>query len=236
MHLAPAHVVVSQCFFSGLPLEAATDCAETCQSTLATSNCKFCGEGISGSSLKSAQEGEPLCDFCPDGLKKDNFELIIPFLGDATTCFKMNQFFLSYKIAEEDPNCRLARNFNYICGCEGSGYAGADSQAKKTALVWAPRMSGLLSFFCSFMIIVHILRDPSRRRKTNGQLMVTMSVFDLMGSAAYAFTSFPIPRGKSEYPILETFVADPTLVSTASLSCILIRIFDFGLWREHTFM
>ena len=131
-------VIVLQCFFSGLPLRAAMECAETCQTTLAASDCKFCGTGISGSSLKSAQEGEPVCDFCPDGLKKANFDRIIPFLGEATTCFKMNQFFLSYKIAKGDSNCRLARNFNYICGCEGSGYAGTNSQAKRTALVWIP--------------------------------------------------------------------------------------------------
>ena len=159
---------------------------------------------------------------------------MFPFLGEATTCYKMNQFFLSYRIAKEDPNCRLAENFNSVlCGCEGSGYAGANSQAKRTALVWIPRMSALLSFCGSFVIIFYIVRDPSKRRKTNGQLMVTMSVFDLMGSAAYAFTSFPISKGAKTPICKKCFYQSDT-----SLNCptVLFRFYDYRLWRERRIM
>merc|ERR1719401_1007840 len=39
-----------------------------------------------------------------------------------------------------------------------------------------------------------ILRDPAKKSKIRGQLLVMMSLFDLIGSAGYAFTSLPIPE------------------------------------------
>lgn len=66
-------------FFSGLPLWAAQECAIACKSKLASSGCKFCGKGISGSSLRSPSEDEPVCVFCPDGLKRSYWDRVIPF-------------------------------------------------------------------------------------------------------------------------------------------------------------
>jgi len=183
-----------ECFLSGLPLEGAQECANTCESTLTSSSCKICGKGISGSNLQSGAEGEATCNFCPDGLKKSHWDRVIPFIGSNATCFKLNQFFLNYPIAENDHNCQLALNFNYICDCEGPGYAGADSDAKRKVLVWFPRVSGILSFLSSSAIILDIARDRKKRRKLYGQLMLTMSVFDLMGSAAYSLTTLPMPK------------------------------------------
>lgn len=105
-------------------------------------------------------------------MQKSNFDREIPFIGNNATCFKLNQFFLNYPIAEDDPNCQLALNFNYICECEGSGYAGANTDAKKTALVWAPRASAILSFFSSSAIIFDVARNKKTRKKVYGQLMV----------------------------------------------------------------
>jgi len=173
---------------------AAQECAQKCGATLTASSCKVCGRGISADSLQSAQEGEPVCNFCPDGLKRSNNDVVIPFLGESTTCKKMNQFFLSYNIANDNPNCQLALNFNYICDCEGPGYAGADSPAKKKALVWVPRLAAILSFCGSSAIIADIVRAPAKRTQLRNQLLVMMSAFDLMGSAAYALTSLPIPE------------------------------------------
>lgn len=45
-------------------------------------------------------------------------------------------------------------------------------------------------------IIFDILRERSRRQELYQQIMILMSVFDIIGSTAYAFTSAPIP---SEY-------------------------------------
>jgi len=183
-----------ECFLSGLSLKGAQECADTCESTLAAPSCKICGKGISGGSLQSAAEDEAQCNFCPDGLKKSHFDREIPFIGSNATCFKLNQFFLNYQIAENDDNCQLALNFNYICDCEGPGYAGANSDAKRRALVWMPRVSGIVSFLSSSAIIVDVVRDKKKRKKLYGQLMLIMSVFDLMGSAAYSLTTLPIPK------------------------------------------
>ena len=55
-------------------------------------------------------------------------------------------FYLSMYIDANDQRCELAQMFNYICGCEGNGYVGADTKAKRTALEWLPRVMALLSF------------------------------------------------------------------------------------------
>jgi hypothetical protein len=33
---------------------------------------------------------------------------------------------------------------NCICGCEGQGYAGADTSTKKVVLAWLPRTAAIL--------------------------------------------------------------------------------------------
>lgn len=42
-------------------------------------------------------------------------------------------------------------------------------------------------------IIIDILRTGSSRRELYQQIMICMSIFDIIGSLAYAFTSAPIP-------------------------------------------
>ena len=185
-----------QCFLSGLSLRGAQECAAACDSTLVASSCKICGKTVSGSALQSASKGEPACNFCPDELKKSHFDRVMPFMGKDATCEQTNQFFLNYEIAENDSNCQLALGFNHICDCKGPGYAGANTDTKRSALVWVPRVSSILSFFGSSSIIVDIVRDKEKKSKIYGQLMVAMSVFDLMGSAAYSLTTLPIPKGK----------------------------------------
>jgi hypothetical protein len=62
----------------------------------------------------------------------------------------MQAFFNRLEVHKDSGNCRLAQTLNYICGCEGPGYVGANTQAKKNALVWLPRISAILSFLVSF--------------------------------------------------------------------------------------
>ena len=188
--------LLSQCFLSGLPLRGAQECANTCESTLVSKTCKICGSDVSGISLESANERVPTCNFCPDGLKRQYWEREIPFIGSNATCYKLNQFFLNYQLPESDANCQLALNFNYICDCEGPGYAGADSDTKRMALVWVPRVSAILSFIGSCAIIINVLKDKKKRLKLYCQLMASMSFFDLMGSVAYSLTTIPIPKGE----------------------------------------
>jgi hypothetical protein len=49
-------------------------------------------------------------------------------------------------------------------------------------------MSASLSLFGSSMIIYDILRDRSKLGSVFHNLMVTMSVFDILGSIAWAFS------------------------------------------------
>jgi len=51
----------------------------------------------------------------------------------------------------------------------------------------------IVSLVCSAAIITNVVRDEKKRATTYGQLMVTMSAFDVVGSAAYALTSLPTP-------------------------------------------
>jgi len=194
-----------KCYLSGLHLNGARECADVCGSTLFASSCKICGKAVVSKTLESAQDGEPRCNFCNDNLKESNFDNIIRFMGKDTTCFEVNQFFSNYDIAQDNPNCELARGFNHLCGCGGSegsegseeisGYAGADTLAKRRALVWVPRVTSIISMIGSLSIIADVRRDTARRRTPHGQLMMALSIFDFMGSLAYSFTSLPIPEG-----------------------------------------
>lgn len=186
-----------QCFLSGLPIKGAMDCAATCDSTFVSRDCKICGEAVTGD-LLLAKPDEPVCNFCPGRLDKAYNDRVIPFMGEDATCFNVDRFFQNAYVAETNPNCKLALGFNYICGCEGPGYAGADTQAKRRALVWVPRTSAILSLLGSLAIVVDVFRDKVKRKTPYGQLMIAMSVFDFLGSAGYSLTSLPIP---SEYSV-----------------------------------
>ena len=67
------------------------------------------------------------------------------------------------------------------------------SRKKQAALVWLPRVIAILSIMGSSFMIYDIMRVHTRRSKLLYQLLVTLSIFDIVGSIAYAFTSLPIP-------------------------------------------
>lgn len=114
-------------------------------------------------------------------------------------CSSMDFLIDSLQIDADDINCRLSQKLNFACGCAGSGYAGASNTSKQAVLTWLPRTTAILSFLGSTFIIVDILRDRKRRRKLFGNMMVMMSLFDALGSAAYAFTTLPIPANSYIY-------------------------------------
>ena len=184
--------------------------------------CKFCPDALTGSNLVeghlAVQTGDEQCSFCP------NDDVLYPhrtfaLFGSQIECWQMQAFFERIKYSVDSVNCRLAQSFNHICGCTGSGYAGAGTDAKKAALVWLPRVMAILSimvrcvhFFCIFamfflcihifdaivyqgssFIIYDVLRVHTRRSKLLYQLLITLSIFDIVGSIAYAFTSLPTP-------------------------------------------
>jgi len=64
---------------------------------------------------------------------------------------------------------------------------------KRAALAWLPRAMALLSVFGSAFIIYDVMKARDGRKQLFDQMMVALSIFDLFGAVAYAFTSFPIP-------------------------------------------
>jgi len=182
------------CYFSGLPLPGARDCAEICESSVITPECKFCPKDLSLESLGTAKDSDSACEFCPSGLKEEFYDRQVG-LFEGINCFLVDEFFRNYQIAESDENCQLAQVMNYKCECDGPGYAGANTKAKRAALAWLPRMMAIMSLVGSAYIILDVMYlNKRRRKKLFGQLMVTLSTFDLFGSTAYALTTIPLPK------------------------------------------
>ena len=125
-------------------------CARACgaEAALNDKECKYCSEEIT--EFQFAQNDEDRCVFCPqdDILYPDR---IVPLFGDTVTCSDMDTFFQRLPVPQSSSNCQLAQSMNYICGCEGKGYGGANTQSKKAALAWMPRISACLSFLVSLI-------------------------------------------------------------------------------------
>eukprot|EP00550_Attheya_septentrionalis_P002410 CAMPEP_0198280698 /NCGR_PEP_ID=MMETSP1449-20131203/727_1 /TAXON_ID=420275 /ORGANISM="Attheya septentrionalis, Strain CCMP2084" /LENGTH=1194 /DNA_ID=CAMNT_0043976127 /DNA_START=257 /DNA_END=3841 /DNA_ORIENTATION=+ len=156
-------------------------------------SCLFCPDlKVSYANKSPTTETEPETSWCPNFCP--NKDMKLPNRTIRTFRLQCSEIpFLSV----DDPSgrdCRLLMNFDYICGCTGHWYGGADTQTKRSVLAWLPRCMAFLSFVGSTLIIVDISRDDRKLKKTFGQLMILLSVFDIMGSVAYAFTTLPIPE------------------------------------------
>lgn len=90
---------------------------------------------------------------------------------------------------------------NYVCGCSGEGYLGADSLAKQKTLVWLPRVSAMLSMLGSLFIIYDTTKSQAKRKKVMNQLLCGLSIFDIFGALGYVFTTLPIPKDHVYGPI-----------------------------------
>jgi hypothetical protein len=133
--------VEDDCFFVGLPLRGAKECASTCGSRLEFPTCKFCPSDLSLSNLGSGlEEGEEECEFCPGGLQREYWDQEVSIFGEGVNCFLIDEFYQKYHISKSAPNCQLAQTVNYLCGCHGIGYGGANNESKQAALVWLPRV------------------------------------------------------------------------------------------------
>jgi len=151
------------------------------------------------------------CDLCP----KDDF---IPFPNatfsmpdpaarrapemssissiGTVTCGEMSD--LLGAIPQNSDECFFAQTVAFMCGCnEGvSTYLEADTIGRQAALAWVPRVTAILSLFCSVSIMFDIMRSRRQKRKPFSvyhEIMLMMSMFDVCGSFAFAFTSLPIP-------------------------------------------
>eukprot|EP00565_Helicotheca_tamesis_P009073 CAMPEP_0185728338 /NCGR_PEP_ID=MMETSP1171-20130828/3716_1 /TAXON_ID=374046 /ORGANISM="Helicotheca tamensis, Strain CCMP826" /LENGTH=823 /DNA_ID=CAMNT_0028397037 /DNA_START=55 /DNA_END=2526 /DNA_ORIENTATION=+ len=172
--------------------KAVESCALTCGGALSFPDCKFCPKDISGFDF-GIDSDEGKCDFCPaNDVQYPNREF--PLFGDGVKCWQVQKFFKNTDVNADAKNCRLVQMMNYICGCAGPGYGGASTETKKRVLVWLPRMMAILSFFGSAFIVYDASKTKKRRKKLLNQLLIALSVCDILGSCAYAFTSFPIPE------------------------------------------
>ena len=88
------------------------------------------------------------CCFCPNhDIRYPHW--LVPLFGDNISCWQMQGFYENMDIPKDSQNCVLAQSMNFICGCEGTGYAGANTQAKAAALAWVPRVMAILSTLVS---------------------------------------------------------------------------------------
>lgn len=76
------------------------------------------------------------------------------FDGGQVTCWQMQSFFERNKVHKDSKNCRIFQSLNHICGCQGTGYAGASTTAKQKALVWVPRLVAIMSLLVRYFVCV----------------------------------------------------------------------------------
>lgn len=141
------------CFFPPSPIilidsHNVESCAATCAASIEFgTSCKTCGDTITGFEFGVENPSEDRCKFCPqDDMIYPQRE--VPFFsvgGAEVKCWQVQSFFGRVDIDKESTNCMLSQAQNYICGCEGTGYAGANTLAKQNALVWMPRVAAILS-------------------------------------------------------------------------------------------
>ena len=81
----------------------------------------------------------------------------VTLFGENITCEMVQGFFNKMEVHKDSQNCRLAQSVNYICGCEGTGYAGANTKTKRIMLVWLPRVSGILSIMVGIVVLFFII-------------------------------------------------------------------------------
>ncbi len=126
------------------------DCVKSCDAQIQFGSCKFCPDGLNALDFGVDNEADK-CHFCPKHDIKYP-DRLVPVFGDNITCWQMQEFYDSVDIDINSQNCALAQKMNFICGCEGTGYAGANTEAKQAALAWLPRMMAVLSIFVSFSL------------------------------------------------------------------------------------
>jgi hypothetical protein len=127
-------------------------CAETCNAgaALASKECKFCPTKLTEFSF-GVDNKDDRCQFCPQNDVQFPDRRVSLF-GDHVTCSQMESFFERLPVPKDSSNCQLAQSTNYICGCEGRGYAGANTSTKKVVLAWLPRTAAILSILVSVRV------------------------------------------------------------------------------------
>jgi hypothetical protein len=122
-------------------------CASSCgaEAALMTKSCKFCPSDLTKFEF-GIKKKEERCIFCPESnLQFPDRTISLFGKTPNTSCDQMESFFQRMPVPNDSTNCQLAQSMNYVCGCDGIGYAGANTQTKRNALVWMPRVAAVLS-------------------------------------------------------------------------------------------
>jgi len=201
------------CLYLGLTDLGVERCTKVCggSSSLTFSDCKFCPADVAVAEINQLGDSENnACQFC-DGKKnscsenkRDRWDMKFPdrvmdMFGGMKCWAVADMFNTLTNFDTNSATCQLGRMYNYICGCEGDGYAGANTNRKRVMLAWLPRISGILSFLGSLLTIIDLLNDKKRRTMLIYQLTIVLSTFDIFGSIGYSLTSLPLPRGEHMY-------------------------------------
>jgi hypothetical protein len=105
-----------------------------------------------GSSICGCPPIENHCSFCPEegfqvpeSYREKPVVILNRFLGFTPTCEVAFDF--QYQLRADDFLCWSATLRSDVCGCNGGvwDYMNADTEAKKIALAWLPRVAALLS-------------------------------------------------------------------------------------------
>eukprot|EP00751_Fragilariopsis_kerguelensis_P044044 CAMPEP_0170991074 /NCGR_PEP_ID=MMETSP0736-20130129/8886_1 /TAXON_ID=186038 /ORGANISM="Fragilariopsis kerguelensis, Strain L26-C5" /LENGTH=796 /DNA_ID=CAMNT_0011416181 /DNA_START=106 /DNA_END=2497 /DNA_ORIENTATION=- len=181
------------CFFpeKGIP-RVQNEIIEVAASVEFGASCKMCGEKITGFDF-GVENPSDRCNFCPeeDVMYPDRNIPLFSTDDREIKCWQVQAFFSRIDVPKDSKNYQLAQQQNYICGCKGPGYGGANTQKKRNALVWMPRIAAILSILGSLFVLVDVLKDKQKRWLLFNLLMAQISLFDIIGSLAYAFTSAP---------------------------------------------
>jgi len=142
--------------------------------------------------LCGCPEPENACLFCSslnemgDATYKPRFPFTqgLPF---NPTC-EMVQAMGKYHSEAGTHQCQRELQFySYLCGCPFI------FQKRQNILEWLPRVSATLSFLGSSFIVQDILKSQKKHAMTYHQIIIAMSVVDMLSSIAWALSVIPLP-------------------------------------------
>lgn len=83
----------------------------------------------------------------------------------------------------------------HACRCNDNllPYMGTSTIAQQAAVVWIPRVVGLVSLVSSALILYHILRGKCKRKVYQHQMMILIAVLDIVTSLVCGLWGQPRP-------------------------------------------
>lgn len=91
-----------------------------------------------------------------------------------------------YQIPGGSVDCEVTTIFTHSCGCNDGlfPYMGTSNTTQQAALVWIPRVMGLISLVASVLVLHHIVRNK-QKRKVYHHMMILIAAFDIVTSLVW---------------------------------------------------